>query len=664
MKRSVALLCFLLIEVAYGGRIRRQALPPCQTNTGAAGTCGPLTACPTLSSDIQALANNICPLDATGSNGVCCPNVPIAAGPAPVNPVEITIFEGPGQQLTFRQEELGVSSSNAAAELQRREQLEQTLVTRGLTVKPNTAEDVHNQIQFADEEAQRLGKQGFVTGETSRDLSDRLNFNPATLSSSLPSVSIAASPIADACPKDPICPATKYRSADGSCNNLENKNWGKAARAFQRMSEPTYADGVSSPRVAVDKTELPSCRLVSTTIIQGQTNDYPDIDHLFMAFGQFVDHDLSLTPTTRGANGSGILCCPPQITPELRHPECMEINIPANDPFFRQFNQLCMEFVRTIPSPPPKCSLGPREQLNQLTNFIDSSNIYGSSENQTRNLRDTNGGRLRVGGGTAGREFPPHRNGGGCTGDVGRGLFCFQAGDVRSTEQPLLGVFHTAFLREHNRIAAELARLNPGWNDETLFQETRRIVQAEMQHIVYNEFLPLILGNRMMKRFDLEVQKAGFFNKYDATLDPTIFNEFATAAYRFGHSLVQSQMQLIGSGNAQSQQLRNHFLKPFENSLLDSYIRGATTQASQVVDENVTPELTNHLFQRNNQFGLDLAATNCQRGRDHAIGTYTQLRKVCGLPPVTSFNDLANHMPPNVAGKFSQVYKHVDDIDL
>ncbi|GAB6023030.1 hypothetical protein CHUAL_007124 [Chamberlinius hualienensis] len=664
MKCGVVLLSCLLIASTSGGRIRRQALPPCQTDSGAAGTCGPLTACPTLSSDIQVLARNICPLDDTGANGVCCPNVPIPAGPAPVNPVQITIFTGPGETLSFRQEELGVSSGNAEAELQRREQLEQTLVTQGLTVKPNTAEDVHNQIQFADSEAQRLGKQGLVTSETSRDLTERLNLNPSVVSASLPTVSIATSSIADACPKEPVCPATKYRSFDGSCNNLENKDWGKASRAFQRMSQSTYLDGVSKPRKAVDNGELPSCRLISTTIIQSQNAEYPDINHLFMGFGQFVDHDLSLTPTTRGANGSGILCCPPQISAELRHPECMEISIPSNDPFYQQFNQQCMEFVRTIPAPPPKCSLGPREQLNQLTNFVDSSMIYGSSENQTKNLRDTNGGRLKVGGGAAGREFPPHRNGGGCTGDVGRGMFCFQAGDVRSTEQPLLGVLHTAFLREHNRIAAELVRLNPGWNDETLFQEARRIIQAEMQHITYNEFLPLVLGNRMMKRFDLELQKDGFFNKYDATLDPTIFNEFATAAYRFGHSLVQSQMQLIGGGNAQNQQLRNHFLKPFENSLLDNYIRGAATQPSQVVDENVTPELTNHLFQRNNQFGLDLAAINCQRGRDHAIGTYTQLRKVCGLPPVTSFADLASHMKPDVASKFAQVYKNVEDIDL
>lgn len=59
---------------------------------------------------------------------------------------------------------------------------------------------------------------------------------------------------------------------------------------------------------------------------------------------------------------------------------------------------------------------------------------------------------------------------------------------------PGLTAMHLLWHREHNRLADMLRSRHDDWDDERLFQEARRILIAEMQSVVYGEYLPIILG--------------------------------------------------------------------------------------------------------------------------------------------------------------------------
>ena len=89
---------------------------------------------------------------------------------------------------------------------------------------------------------------------------------------------------------------------------------------------------------------------------------------------------------------------------------------------------------------------------------------------------------------------------------------CFAGGDSRTNDGVSLITFHTLFVREHNRLAEKLAELNPTWDDERLFQKARKINVAQYQHIVYKEWLPIILG-RSAQHIDLNLFNPSSFIK-------------------------------------------------------------------------------------------------------------------------------------------------------
>jgi len=232
-----------------------------------------------------------------------------------------------------------------------------------------------------------------------------------------------------------------------------------------------------------------------------------------------------------------------------------------------------------------------------------------------------------------------------------------------------LSVIHTVFMREHNRVAEKLQQLNQGWSDEKIFQEAKRFVTAEYQHIVYNEWLPSIIGKKYMNLFGLYPLNSGYSNDYDPSIDPRITNEFSTAAFRFGHSLIPSLINVYNSVKTnfdRSFQLKDSFNKPEIlrlSGMIDGLIAGLTRDKIESMDTGFVDDITNNLFDGDRN-GMDLVALNIQRGRDHGIAGYNKYREICNIGKASSFSDFSRQMSVSRAQELQQLYNSPDDVDL
>ncbi|GFO02366.1 chorion peroxidase [Plakobranchus ocellatus] len=457
-----------------------------------------------------------------------------------------------------------------------------------------------------------------------------------------------------------VCDASySYRSYDGACNNLVHTNYGRAGAKFRRELPPKYHGGdKTTPRMSGSNGKpLPSARKVSA-IIHDPENHTMGATMMFMQWGQFLDHDMTHTPVVN----ESLRCCSNSLVTgnNLHHDvrtggPCFPIIIPSGDSHFNTVQDRCMEFVR---SDSVTGANGVRQQYNGNTAWIDGSHIYGISADQASTLRSHQGGKLRVRR-RNGMDYLPEDVGKGdetCF-KIKEGDYCFLAGDHRVNVFPGLSALHTVFLRYHNKLCDRIKAKHPSWGDEKLYQESRRIVIAVIQGITYREFVPQIVGDSLARTHGLNPHGVTF--KYNSSIDPTLTNVFATAAYRFGHSLVSDSLTIAG----REVEIGDLYMRPkFVLNSLRPLVEALIAEPAQRVDRWYTTGLTNRLFEMPNKpkSGFDLAARNIQRGRDHGLAPYNVWREHYGLSRITSFNQL----PQRSFQRFSRVYASVDDIDL
>ena len=480
-----------------------------------------------------------------------------------------------------------------------------------------------------------------------------------------------------------FCLHSKYRSYDGTCNNVKHPRYGAAETAFPRLLEADYENDINLPKGWSQSDPFsppkPSARVLSTRLFSTRNISRHSRNTLMlMQIGQFLDHDMDQAPVVPSdkvfVNGSTCdqLCG--------NEPPCFPIMIPPNDT--RIQNKKCMAFTRSS----AVCGSGSgsvlvgkaayrREQINSITSFVDASMVYGNSEDVAKRLRESESGRLRMGiESVPGKNYLPFDTDSlvDCmqpleSTEASSNVPCFLAGDVRVNEQISLTSMHTLFSREHNRIASKLSELNPHWSNEKTYQEARKILGAEWQVIVYNHYIPNIAGPGGL-------QQLGEYRGYDSTINPGILNAFATAAFRFGHSQIMPIFHRLDKNWKEISEghlpLFRAFFSPFrlvQEGGIDPLLRGLISTPVKVRDPQqvMTRVLTERLFEESNQIALDLGALNIQRGRDHGIPGYNQFRSYCNLSVAETFNDLAAEIPDQeIRAKLQSLYGHPDNIDL
>lgn len=476
--------------------------------------------------------------------------------------------------------------------------------------------------------------------------------------------------LADKCFPKPDCDTKyRYRTMDGSCNNLENPVWGQANTANIRIIQANYSDNHSQIRKSKSGHELPNVRHIRTAAFIDKDFPAPRHNSLMMQFGQIITHDTALLLSkSKLDDGSPLECCNSDgTTPENLPKLCLNITIPEDDPGSKK---RCISVARTADTADLGCSIKPIRQQTGASSFLDTSLLYSPDNDTALSLRKLVDGELKYQLGPKDQVFLPNADNSTEFCNVNNATaVCYISGDPRVSQHPDLAIETTCFLRLHNYLCKKLKSMNPMWDDERIYQNARRIVIAMYQHVIYNEYVPELLGKEFAKANKLLPLTEEFDYNYNKDLNPTTLSSFAAAAFRSQHSYIQGLRNLVDeSGNVTSKiRLRDYYFIPEivqKEDNYDRFSRGLLTQNAQDQDQYYTEEVSDFAFRvANEKNRLDLVSLDMERGRDYGLPPYNKFRQLCGLSEAKSFADLNDQMSEEKVNTLTKLYRDVDDVD-
>lgn len=413
--------------------------------------------------------------------------------------------------------------------------------------------------------------------------------------------------------------ALRFRTIDGSDNNQATPGLNQADTDFTRIGPANFADGIS------EMTPGPNPREISNIVVAGGADAHLQVDGVALsgmmyAWGQFIDHDMDLQQTGT---------------------QDISVVVPPGDPVLEAGTTI--PITRVAIDPATGVAGSPATAINTVTGWLDGSQVYGSDAATAASLRTADGHMAT----SEGDNLPIVMT------DQGP---AFAAGDARAEENPDLTALQVLFVREHNYQVDRLHEEHQNWSGDRLYETARAITTAEMVNITYNEFLPHLLGPDAIPDY----------RGYDPHVDPTITEEFAGAAFRFGHSLVSGDIDAMNDlgANTSAQGLAETFFESPDTFIAhggaDGILRNLASDSANALDEHIIDDLRNLL--NDPPVSIDLATINIQRAHDLGLGTLNQTREALGLDPYTSFDQVSSN--PETAAALEQAYGNVDAIDL
>lgn len=412
--------------------------------------------------------------------------------------------------------------------------------------------------------------------------------------------------------------------------------------AIETSNKPNY---LPPPRQITDKFFSINTQRLLDARVKKTTEGIQDIDLniLLPAWTQFIEQDLAKTNLKSLGNGAAIECCDAafyRAPPRYTHPACSPLEISQTDQFYHSRHVSCLNYVRS--SLAAECHFGAVEQLNEASNLLDLSQVYGTTKHVQDSLRMFENGLLKSTGlddevklsvQTDAQKY--------CFRSGEAETICFKSGDPRVNVNPYITMLHTLFLRNHNNLAKQLKGEFPDWSDSHLFDKARQINVATYQKITYEEWSSLVVG----------LKAANHILSTPSTdrIERGVSNEFATAAIRFYNSMLPGDLSyskqpkheenVITSNFAlrrhETLKLQNTFYRPknFTNVEFVQILEAILTENAMAMDSANVDDLTMQYYRSHpngfEPFGSDVLALDIMRGRDHGLASYIKYVAVC-----------------------------------